>query len=262
MIPVAKSVTVTVKPVDDPPKLTDVFLPQRAGLGFPIVLQATYIEDGARSLSASIDWGDASRDQEGGYVDNPSGDPDDTPVLAGVHLIEPPGGQGDGQALGQHLYRSAGLKTVRLCVADQSARQDCREAAISVQPLVSFALDMAPVNDRLNGNSATIDIALTNAEPDGAQGLSARQVSLQGRSDTLTVTEIVNPPPGCTLASGALRCELGTLAPGQQLDFSVRVAGHFRYRSRTAARTDHHNARGARQLYRHDLSARRRRRDR
>ncbi|WP_376693038.1 Ig-like domain-containing protein [Wenzhouxiangella sp. EGI_FJ10409] len=213
-------VAIEVTYVDDPPRLTKLEAPPRVGLGFPVAINAEFEDDGASGYSATFLAGDGSPIQnEGGIVEE-----NDEAYLDGILLIEPVLGQGAGRAVAQHTYTGAGPKTMTFCVADQLAREDCAQQTVTPEPLVSLGVslpddhgDDAPPPFAA-GEDFFIDVAVGNLVPEGAPGLSAQSVFMEGTISGAQVTFTGASEGDCQIGADGLSmdCDFGDFVVGEE----------------------------------------------
>ena len=219
------TVTVEVAPVNDPPRIVGISLPERIGRGFPVLLELAYADDGSSSgHEAIVFWGVGERtDGNGDFVD-PDGDGGQPPELDGLKVLEPPGRVGEGSVLGQYTYTNAGSRTLNACVQDDAGIV-CRQQAVDIEELVHFELRLTADKEAIASDSLTLGISVRNALPESFAGLHANGIRLRQRdTSNLRVTGIVSQPGGCSLVGGLLDCDIGSLAPDQAFLVDVTVA--------------------------------------
>jgi hypothetical protein len=244
-----QTVNIVVNPVNDPPVVLALDLPDQVGQGFPMVLRGEYSEDGAGTNTTVVEWGDGSSDIQGDYQDTPDG-----PVLVGIKLIEPPERIGVGQAVGEHIYTSLGTRMVRHCMSDELNRPSCQEGMVNVEALANLAVDLeVPELDVPSGATVNLLVTLTNhamrnvPSPGGQPaGVPAVDATLEGTFSVPGVGVMSTTSVNCTARGAAgFTCAFGTLAPGQSRSFTVTLRGStsliydamplLSVRSRTAA---------------------------
>jgi hypothetical protein len=217
------TVTVDVAPVNDPPRILAITLPERVGRGFPVLLDMAYADDGSSSgHEATVFWGVGERtDVTGDFVD---GDGDQPPELDGLKVLEPPGRVGEGSVLGQYTYAYPGTRSLNACIGDDVGIV-CQRQTVDVEELVHFELRLTADKAAIASDALTLEISVLNALPDSYAGLQANGVRLQQRdTSNLRVTGIVSQPGGCGVVGGLLGCDIGSLAPGQDFIVEVSVA--------------------------------------
>ena len=221
-------VSITVRRVNDDPRVNRVGLPDRVGLGFPVLLTGQYWDDGTigDQYFVYVDWGDTSSEVQGDFVD-PDGPDGPLPAeLQGIKLIEPLARNGDGMALGQHTYMSAGELTARYCMLDQGDQgYGCLNQTFTVEHLVNLDLQLNAAVNEIKAGDTEISITVTNMLPSGGAGLDAARVHFsQDATDALKVIGFVTRPSGCSAPSGRLVCDVGDLTPGASVTAVVKVA--------------------------------------
>ncbi|MEE4175784.1 MAG: Ig-like domain-containing protein [Xanthomonadales bacterium] len=228
------TVVIDVAYVDDPPVITAVELPERAGLGFPVMLRGVFTDDGASNPDnyfTSVVWtsdGQSSTIVEGGINED---DPDN-PKIEGVYLIRPTDGLGTGYGIAQRTFTTPGTKTGRFCILDSAAGSTpCENRVFTVEPLVNLGLDLPDDLQSTSlpavpfGESFTIDLVINNQLPEGVPGLEAEAVALQGIISTPGVIFTGSSAGDCTISPNGktIDCAFGDLAPGEQLPVSLTV---------------------------------------
>lgn len=212
-------VAITVTYVDKPPRVTDLTLPPRIGIGFPFMMHAEFWDDGAEDHVTEVTWGDGTPiERKGDFVED-----GDQPRLVGIKLVKPPQGDGIGRAIGQHVYTSTGPKTVHVCIGDQEPRWDCRAQQVLPQHLINLGLlilddlndEKEPIIDA--GQAMAVEVMLSNPEPAGVAGLVAQSVSLEGAVEGAPVTFTGSSNGDCQADGGSrFTCQFGTLAVGEE----------------------------------------------
>ena len=214
------AVAIQVTAVDDPPRVTDLSVPPRVGLGLPVTINAEFEDDGADEYSATFMAGDGSPIQtEGSIIEDPDG-----PRLDGIVLVEPVLGRGTGQAVAQHVYTSAGSYVMEFCVADQLGRGDCRQLTVEPEPLVGLGISLpddhgdeppAPITA---GDDFFIDVVVGNLEPDGAAGLVAQAIAMEGTISGGAVTFAGASEGSCQISpdGSSMSCDFGDFDVGEE----------------------------------------------
>lgn len=235
-------VVVDVTYVDDPPVITKVGLPERAGLGFPVLMRGEFTDDGsfnAEDYFTSVVWtsdGQPDTVVEGGVNED---DPDN-PFIEGVLLIRPLDGRGTGYGIAQSIFTTPGTKSVRFCILDPATGvTPCENRVFIVEPLVNLAIGLPGQMDEGSapppipiGENFTIDVEIGNLAPDGLPGLIAQSISLQGTIQTPGVVFSGSSLGNCMISPNGrtINCDFGDFAPGEQrtvtLSFSV-VSGQL-----------------------------------
>ncbi|MDZ7671215.1 MAG: Ig-like domain-containing protein [Gammaproteobacteria bacterium] len=215
------SVAITVNAVNDLPSDLEVLLPDRVSMGHPLFFRARYFDDGSSSLDTWVQWGDGSLSYQGDYVDGPDG-----PELEGVKLIEPPNGDGVGQAVAEHLYTATGPRTVRFCLRD-GIQDVCAEHSFTVESLVNLGLDVSDQELTVPaGSTASIDVALTNfamRSVPAPGGLIAENVVLEGTFSSDAVAYNGSTSEACSPRAGGFRCEFGLFDIGEEATLTVQT---------------------------------------
>jgi hypothetical protein len=224
-----QTVNITVTPVNDPPTVLALNLPEQIGQGFPVVLRGEYVEDGAGSNTTLVEWGDGTTNIQGDYQDTPDG-----PVLVGIKLIEPPRRIGVGQAVGQHIYTRTGPRLIRYCMDDELNRPSCLERTVNVEALANLSVDLeVPELAVPSGATVNLLVTLTNhpmrnipTRPGETPGVAALNATLEGRFSVPGVEVASTTSPACTARGAAgFSCAFGTLPPGQSRTFTVTLRG-------------------------------------
>ncbi|HKL51888.1 MAG TPA: Ig-like domain-containing protein [Wenzhouxiangellaceae bacterium] len=213
-------VAIRVMPIDDPPQVTELSLPPRVGLGLPVTINAEFEDDGAIDYSAMLLAGDGSPVQSrGGILED-----DNRPRLDGIVLVEPALGRGKGQAVAQHVFTSAGSYAMDFCVADQLGRQDCRQITVVPEALVGLGLSLpddhgseppAPITA---GDGFFVDVVVGNLEPDGAAGLIALAIAMEGTVSGGDVTFAGASEGICQVSPDgfSMSCDFGDFGVGEE----------------------------------------------
>jgi hypothetical protein len=215
------TVAIEVIYVDDPPRVTELSVPPRVGLGFAFTITGEFEDDGATGYTTSLTAGDGSPAlSKGGINDN---DPDH-PFIEGILLIEPPQGRGTGRAVAQHVYTAAGPHQMTWCVADQLDREDCGQVSVEPEPLVSLGVSLpgdygeTPPEPVQAGENFHIDVVVGNLEPDGVAGLIAQSITMTGTINGAGVTFIGASEVGCQISNNGLNisCDFGDFQVGEE----------------------------------------------
>ncbi|NBB92850.1 MAG: hypothetical protein GVY32_06765 [Gammaproteobacteria bacterium] len=205
--------------VDDPPRVTDLSVPPRIGLGFPVTITALFEDDGAVDYTTTLLAGDGSPPQDEGEII----EEDDQPRLDGIVLVAPPLGRGEGRAVAQHVYTGAGPWQLEYCLADQLAREDCRTMTVEPEALVSLELALpgdhgelppAPVDA---GDTFSIDVVVGNLEPSGSAGLVAQSIVMEGAIGGASVIFAGASEGECQVNPDGrgMTCDFGDFAVGE-----------------------------------------------
>ena len=214
------AVAIQVTAVDDPPRVTDLSVPPRVGLGLPVTITAEFEDDGADEYSATFVAGDGSPVQtEGSIIEDP-----DRPRLDGIVLVEPVLGRGTGQAVAQHVYTNAGSYVMEFCLADQLGRGDCRQLTVAPEPLVGLGISLpddhgdeppAPITA---GDDFFVDVVVGNLEPDGAAGLVAQAIAMEGTISGGAVTFAGASEGSCQISpdGSSMSCDFGDFGVGEE----------------------------------------------
>ncbi len=221
------TISLTVAPVDDPVEFGAITWPERIGAGFPAVLVAGFSDDGfADEPYYWVEWalGEAW-DYPGDFEDPDGPEGPATPVLVGARLNQPPLGVGEGSITAEHTYPDAGAKDMRVCMLIGSENV-CRYETVLVENLVSLGVDVSDDVLTTSAPQLELDLAVTNLVPAGAPALAAAEVLLTNVAVPELVVSAVSAATGavCTVASGAVSCDAGTLTPGAGFSVTVRVA--------------------------------------
>ena len=214
------AVAIQVTAVDDPPRVTDLSVPPRVGLGLPVTINAEFEDDGAVDYSATLVAGDGSPVQnKGSIIEDP-----DRPRLDGIVLVEPVLGRGKGRAVAQHIYTSAGSYPMNFCVADQLGREDCRQLTVVAEQLVGLGLSLpddhgseppAPITA---GDGFFVDVVVGNIEPDGVAGLIALAIAMEGTISGGDATFAGASEGICQISpdGSSMSCDFGDFGVGEE----------------------------------------------
>ena len=213
-------IDINVTPVNDPPELLDLGLPQSWGRGFSVAFNGVFKNDGEATYNTSISWGDGSTSPLGDIVNDGSGD-----RVEGVTIIPPFAGRSDGRAMAEHTFLGSGSRTVQWCLSEDGGSDVCLSENISVLPLVRLDTNVIAVSDEVDqGATTTLAIQITNAQPMGYSGLPASDIRLvQLPGSTLEIVELSGAPNGCDISQGELNCRIATMLPGQTIAFTAMV---------------------------------------
>ncbi|MDZ7791501.1 MAG: Ig-like domain-containing protein [Xanthomonadales bacterium] len=218
-------VIIDVTYVDDPPRILSVDTPPRVGVGFPFSVRAEYEDDGGQNYTTTLDPGDGSPVLVAGEVV----ETDDESRIDGVLMINPAQGEGKGMLIAQHRYSDTTTRTLEFCVADGQGRESCEQASVTPEPLVSLALDLpddfdgtppAPVSA---GNFFSVDVVIDNQAPDGAAGLIAQAIRMQGSVLGEGVRFVSASEGSCTISPDgqSMDCDFGDFAVGEQRSITL-----------------------------------------
>ena len=221
-------VMIDVAFVDDPPVITQVEVPERAGLGFPVLMRGEFSDDGsvnAEDYFTSVVWtsdGQAETVVEGAINED---DPDN-PFIEGVLLIRPFEGRGTGYGIAQNAFTTPGTKAVRFCILDPATdTTPCENRVFTVEPLVNLGIDLPGSLEEGSapppvpvGDGFTIDVEIGNLAPEGVAGQIAQAIALQGKIDTPGVVFTGSSLGDCTISADgrSIDCDFGDFAPGEQ----------------------------------------------
>lgn len=221
-------VVIEITYVDDPPQITQLHVPARIGLGFPVTVAGEFVDDGAESYSTTLLAGDGSPAQiQGEIVED-----EDQPRLDGVLLVEPAQGRGPGRAVAQHTYTGVGPYRMTWCIADQLAREDCASITVEPEALVSLGVGLpdehgeTPPPPVAAGDGFYIDVDLGNLEPDGSAGLIARAITMEGRVEGAGVTFTGASEGNCDISADGrqISCDFGDFQVGEQRTIRLHFA--------------------------------------
>jgi len=213
-------VVIDVTYVDDPPRMVSVDVPPRVGVGFPFSVRADFEDDGGSGYTTTLDPGDGTPVQvEGGIVET-----DDESRIDGVLMIDPPLGNGTGQLIAQHSYTDTTTRTLEFCVADGQGRESCEQTAVTPEPLVNLALDLpadfqgTPPGPIPAGNFFSVEVVIDNQAPNGAAGLIAQAIRMQGSVLGEGVRFVSASEGSCTISPDGqtMDCDFGDFAVGEQ----------------------------------------------
>jgi len=219
------TVSITVLPVDDAPRMLSARLPPRVAAGFPIAMDADYTDDGSLGdHNVLVDWGGV-QEGPGDFVDPDGPEGSAPPELVGVKVIEPMLGEGQGSLFAEHVFSSAGTQDVSICVSDDVA-EDCITDRILVEHLVNLGVTISDDPDETAGSYLDLDVEVENMVPEGIAGVIAGNVALtQASADVpeLEVLSIVSQSGACSLSVGMLSCFDSSMTPGETFNATVRV---------------------------------------
>jgi len=259
----SQTVTVTVMPVNDPPRFpeggdganpnrpagfalrtagTFVSLgrlaplgtadePMRVGRGFNTAFSITFEDPDNEDVNVvAVDWGDGSPvEAEGELLDDGT--------MTGPVLSEGVTG-GTGSVTAEHVFDSSGDYTVEFCISDNVAVDDegnksltadstttCLPVAVSVAPMVDLLVDIRPAaNPYPAGDPFGYDLVVTNHAPESGSGLTATGIEVIDNLDTrLTAGGASSDGGSCDAAGSTVTCTLGPLAPGESATIHVGV---------------------------------------
>ena len=232
-----------VNNVNDAP-VVDVVPQERVAVGFPALATAVFTDDLSEEYWADVWWGDGSNEGTGEFVST-----DDEAYIDGVAIIPPPQEGEEGRAVADHVYDEAGQYTVRMCVEDdgQPPLQGCNEAVVTVEPLVSISMtgevvgDVIPIGDDPNdpditamefedqfadGAEFTVEVTIRNGEREGGGGLDAEDMQFDMvLPERMNMSSVAVDQGTCTQDGQDVSCTIGTMLPGQEVTFSLVVAG-------------------------------------
>ena len=224
-------VDIEVEFIDDPPKVADIDLPERVGLGFPFVARGVFTDDGAadpEGYSSTIVWNNELTIVEGGINED---DPDN-PFVEGILLVEPLAGRGTGNGIAEHTFTTPGTKDVRFCLLDQDSRGECMDVEITPELLVNLGVELpddqddTPPDPIPAGDSFSIDVVIGNLEPEGLTGLVAQAIAMNGRIDTPGLIFTGSSEGDCAISPDGqtIDCDFGDFAAGEQRTVTLSFA--------------------------------------
>jgi len=218
-------VVIDVTYVDDPPRMVSVDTPPRVGVGFPFSVRAEYEDDGGSGYTTTLDPGDGSPVlTEGEIVES-----DDESRIDGVLMIDPPLGKGTGRLIAQHSYADTTPRTLDFCVADGQGRESCEQTTVTPEPLVSLALDLpddfdgTPVEPVPAGEFFSVEVVIGNQTPNGAAGLIAQAIRMEGSVVGEGVRFVSASEGSCAISPDgqAIDCDFGDFAVGEQRSITL-----------------------------------------
>jgi len=256
-------VTVTVTPVNDPPRFPEsgdgtranapagfVFRPAtgyaglgrlaslgtagdplRVGRGFSTVVNVTFEDPDSGDVNmVHVDWGDGSQvEAEGKLLEDGT--------MTGPVLGEGATG-GTGAVTAEHIFDSSGTFTVDVCIGDNAAVDGdgnksltaqsttrCQPLTVEVAPMVDLLVDIRPsANPYSAGSPLSYDLVVTNNAPDSGSGLTATGLRVVDTLDTRLTPGSVSADGGtCSVAGSTITCDLDPLAPGASTTIHIPV---------------------------------------
>lgn len=226
------TISITVVPDNDPP-VVSIDPPEQVALGFPTTLTARFTDDPSDSYEGVVTWGDGMADVTGEIVDAEGEDP----RLEGLLITDPPAPGIEGQAFAQHVFESAGLHTVRVCLTDSGGLPGCDSIDIVVEPLVSLgfggvAYDTPLEADEItrqeinDGVAFTYEMTVENGEPSVGTGMTAEAVALDVELPaSILIGDVQISQGSCALDQSTLACTMGDIAPGETVTLTVAARG-------------------------------------
>ncbi len=203
-------VNINVEAVNDPPRIELPTLDQVA-VGFPLSLVVSFFDDDINpsaddSHQVSIDWGDGTSDTNA------------SDASMGALVVSPATTTTPGIISANHVYKTTGSKTIRLCVTDSAGGQSCETESINNVQQVSLAIQVTPsVEEVAAGEEITYEVELFNLEPNiTGNGLVADKVSVSHMlPQGLQLLSVTAPETSCSTIAKEVSCELGDLVPGE-----------------------------------------------
>jgi hypothetical protein len=172
-----------------------------------------------------IDWGDGTVESEGEFDanGNPTG-----PILG--H-----GGTDSGRITAEHVFMTAGEKSVEVCITDRmqlDSNDDkiptglsltgCEDIAFSIADGIDLELSAEPSTDvALPDQFISYQFQVENRQPDAGLGLTATGIELAIRLSGSFDPSSITTPLGCTRNGLRLDCSINNLSPGQSDTFNV-----------------------------------------
>jgi hypothetical protein len=173
-------VTITVLPVNDPPRLTPTVEPDDlvAGIGYPWELNVGLVDpDPGDAHELVVDWGDGTVELEGEILD----DGTVTGPLVDFNL------GGEGVVHARHVFDTAirgAQRTVEVCVTDLSSAETCDDVPVDVVPMTDLAVFERDAPRAVAvGQPVTYEIGLSNLEGENGAGIPATGVTLEVELD-------------------------------------------------------------------------------
>jgi len=257
-----QAVTVTVTPVNDPPRFPEggdgakrnrpagfalrtagTFYglgrlaplgtgdePMRVGRGFNTVFTITFEDPDDEDVNmVTVDWGDGSPvEAEGELLEDGT--------MTGPILSEGAMG-GTGTVTAEHVFNSSDDYTVEFCISDNAAvdgegnksltaesTTNCTTVAVRVASMVDLLVDIRPAaNPYPAGSPFGYDLVVTNHGPQSG-GLTATGIEVTDELDTSLAASSASSDGGsCTADGSTVTCTLDSLAPGESATIHIDV---------------------------------------
>ncbi len=225
-------VHVEIIEINDAPIISQPDEILEGGTGFRLQLDLAFRDpDPDEKHSLLINWGDGTIQPGGGFdaQGNPTG-----PILS--HS-----GTGSGRITAEHIYTSAGLKSIEVCVTDRVqsgaggtliptpglSLTSCEIIAAGITDRVDLALTAQPSPEvALPSQFVNFQFRVENRQPLAGAGLTATGIELGIRLASGFDPNSVNTPTGCVRTNLTLFCEVDDLTPGQfrHINVTAQVA--------------------------------------
>jgi len=219
-----ETVHVEIIEINDAPIISQPDAPIEGGTGYQVQFDLAFRDpDPDESHTVVIDWGDGTVEAEGDF--DADGQPTG-PILS--H-----GGTDSGRIIADHVFLSAGPKTVGVCITDRLdaatelptpglSLTACEDIAFSIADGIELELSATPSTDvALPGQFVSYQFRVENLQPDAGLGLTATGVELALRLASGFDPASITTPPGCSRDGFRLDCSISNLSPGQSASLSV-----------------------------------------
>jgi len=218
-----ETVSIEIIEINDAPIIS---VPDEAidgGTGYTVNLDLAFRDPDPQEIhTVIIDWGDGTIEAEGDF--DADGQPTG-PILS--H-----GGTDSGRITADHVYLSAGLKSVEVCITDRLdaggiptpglSLTRCEDIAINIADGIELELSATPSTDvALPNQFVTYQFQVENRMPDAGLGLTATGIELALRLAPGFDPTSITVPAGCTRDGYWLDCTVSDLSPGQSNSFNV-----------------------------------------
>lgn len=247
----ARTVTVTVNAVNDPPRFPaeskrslaysaaagSSFNPTRLmtldavtiGRGFEAAFSVEYTDPDQDELhTVTVDWGDGSQESEGEVLEDGT--------VTGPLLMQSTA-DAAGMVSASHIYNANGTYTLRICITDQmtlveginipaaASTTSCKAIAVTVTDMVDLTIDLTPAHNPLPPTLPLVYTAeIINQAPAQGNGITATDlvVRMQLPAGT-TYGGAITPQGTCQLEEGEIVCRLQNLAGGAAATITVQA---------------------------------------
>jgi hypothetical protein len=223
----AEVVTIEIIELNDAPIISVPSEVIEGGTGYRVQLDLAFRDpDPDENHSVIINWGDGTIEPEGGFdaEGNPTG-----PILA--H-----GGTNSGRITAEHIYPTAGMKTIEVCITDRMqpgpgdteiptpglSLTGCESFAASISDGIDLGLSAVSSTEvALPAQFVSYQFQLENRPPQAGLGLTATGIELAIRLAQGFDPASISTPAGCSRNQWLLFCSVQNLSPGQSISLNI-----------------------------------------
>ncbi|MBV7334336.1 hypothetical protein KFU94_40095 [Chloroflexi bacterium TSY] len=195
---------IDILPVNDPPTISSSTTSLKAGVGYPLVFDATIIDAEIEDpLTVQVNWGD-------GVVEN-QGEPREDGTVTGPLLEE--SGTVTRTLRGAHVYNNPGPVQLVATVTDSAGAQARVTLPVTVEAMADLAIERRGTNAVSLARSAlSYELAIINRAPESGGTIGTGIVVKESLGDGLTYRLATTNSGICNASGQTLNCTLDPLA--------------------------------------------------